>query len=100
MINTQALKKYLTGGDWVQAWNEIDVVNGQGKTYRLDRLVEFDDHLAIIDYKLTIPTQASEQYLKYQSQLSNYKQELGRIRQDKPIKAYLISSEGQIECME
>ena len=100
VINTQALKKYLTGGDWVQAWNEIDVVNGQGKTYRLDRLVEFDDHLAIIDYKLTIPTQASEQYLKYQSQLSNYKQELGRIRQDKPIKAYLISSEGQIECME
>jgi ATP-dependent helicase/nuclease subunit A len=99
VINTEALKKYLTAGVWVQAWNEIDIVNGQGKTLRLDRLVEFDDHLAIIDYKLTIPDQASEQYVKYRSQLNNYKQELGRIRQDKPIKAYLISSEGQIECL-
>ena len=100
VINAEALKKYLTSNRWVQAWNEIDIVNMEGKSFRLDRLVEFEDHLVIIDYKLTIPDQASpkgeERYGHYQSQLSNYKQELGRIRKDKPVKAYLISAKGEL----
>ena len=62
----------------------------------MDRLVELDDHLAIIDYKLTIPDVGSEKYEKYREQLQNYQTELSRIRSDKPNKAYLISSEGQI----
>jgi len=97
VINTESLRKYLFSNEWVQAWNEIDIVNGRGKSFRLDRLVEFDDYLAIIDYKLTMPDQASEKYAEYQLQLSNYKQELGRIRKDKPAKAYLISADGQIK---
>ena len=62
----------------------------------MDRLVEFDDHLAILDYKLSVPEAGSEKYNKYQAQLQNYQKELGRIRQDKPSKAYLISATGKI----
>jgi len=62
----------------------------------MDRLVELDDHLAIIDYKLTIPKEGSEQYEKYRAQLKNYQAELTRIREDKPNKAYLISSKGEM----
>ena len=62
----------------------------------MDRLVELDDHLAIIDYKLTIPELGSEKYEKYRKQLQGYQTELTRIRKDKPNKAYLISSEGKM----
>jgi len=62
----------------------------------MDRLVELDDHLVIIDYKLTIPAIGTEKYEKYRKQLQNYQAELGRIRVDKPSKAYLISAEGKI----
>jgi ATP-dependent helicase/nuclease subunit A len=62
----------------------------------MDRLVEFDDHIAILDYKLTIPELGSKKYEQYREQLQNYREELTRIRKDKPNKAYLISSFGEI----
>jgi ATP-dependent helicase/nuclease subunit A len=96
VMDTPILKPYLTDNQWIQAWNEIDIADEQGKSYRMDRLVEFDDHLAILDYKLTIPEEGSEAHNKYRTQLNNYKQELGRIRPDKPAKAYLISAKGEI----
>jgi len=96
VMGVPKLKPYLTDNQWVQAWNEIDIADQEGKSYRMDRLVEFEDHLAILDYKLTIPEVGSEAHEKYRAQLNNYKQELGRIRPDKPAKAYLISSKGEI----
>ncbi len=96
VLSTQELQHYLTANQWVQAWNEIDVVSLDGKSFRLDRLVEFGDHLVILDYKLTIPEAGSEAHIKYRAQLNNYKQELARIRPDKPAKAYLISAKGEI----
>ncbi len=91
------LSKYLTSGQWIAAWNELDIASKEGKSYRMDRLVELDDHIAIIDYKLTIPEVGSEKYEKYRAQLKNYQTELSRIRKDKPNKAYLISSLGEIK---
>ena len=96
VLASPALGQYLTAGQWIAAWNELDIVSKEGKSFRMDRLVELDDHLAIIDYKLTIPEVGSEKYEKYREQLQNYQTELSRIRSDKPNKAYLISSEGQI----
>lgn len=96
VLEAPELKRYLTAGEWVQAWNELDIASEQGKSYRMDRLVEFDDHLAILDYKLTIPEVGSEKYEKYRRQLQGYQAELARIRKDKSNKAYLISSKGEI----
>ena len=89
--------EYLSDGSWVQAWNELDIASQDGKSFRMDRLVEFDTHLAIIDYKLTIPPEGSEQYEKYCKQLANYQKVLERIRSDKPSKAFLISSLGELK---
>ncbi len=96
VLEASALKPYLTSGQWIAAWNELDIASQEGKSYRMDRLVELDDHLAIIDYKLTIPKEDSEMYEKYRKQLQGYQAELTRIRKDKPNKAYLISSKGEI----
>ena len=96
VLATPELKPYLTSGEWQQAWNELDIASEDGKSYRMDRLVEFDDHLAIIDYKLTIPEVGGDKYEMYRAQLKNYQAELRRIRKDKPNKAYLISSQGEM----
>jgi len=103
VLETPELRRYLTSGEWVQAWNELDIASKEGKSYRMDRLVELDDHLAILDYKLSIPEVGSEKYEKYRKQLQGYQAELTRIRKDKPNKAYLISSKGEMvevkECI-
>lgn len=96
VLTTPELKPYLMSGKWIQAWNELDIASKEGKSYRMDRLVELDDHLAIIDYKLTIPEVGSEKYEHYRKQLQGYQAELTRIRDDKPNKAYLISSKGEM----
>ena len=96
VLEAPELKRYLTSGEWLQAWNELDIASEDGKSYRMDRLVELADHLAIIDYKLTIPEVGSEKYEKYRKQLQGYQAELTRIRKDKPNKAYLISSKGEM----
>ncbi|OIM98443.1 DNA helicase UvrD [Polynucleobacter sp. QLW-P1DATA-2] len=97
VLESVELKPYLTSGEWIAAWNELDVASEKGKSFRIDRLVELGDHIAIIDYKLTIPEVGSEKYEKYRAQLKNYQVELSRIRKDKPNKAYLISSEGRLQ---
>jgi ATP-dependent helicase/nuclease subunit A len=97
VMDTPILKPYLTDNQWIQAWNEIDIADEQGKSYRMDRLVEFDDHLAILDYKLTIPQEGDEKYDKYRKQLQGYQAELARIRKDKPNKAFLISAKGDLK---
>ncbi len=96
VLETPVLKPYLISGQWIQAWNELDIASAAGKSYRMDRLVEFSDHLAILDYKLTIPELGSEKHEAYRKQLQTYQNELTRIRKDKPNKAYLISSKGEM----
>lgn len=96
VLESPELKPYLASGQWIAAWNELDIASEEGKSYRMDRLVELDDHIAILDYKLTIPEVGTEKYEKYREQLQNYQKELARIRKDKPNKAYLISAGGKL----
>ena len=101
VLNTPALKPYLTAGDWIAAWNELDLMSASGKNFRLDRLVEFPDRLVILDFKLTIPSAVNVQTQakadQYRVQLDNYAQELTRIRPDKVVEAYLISATGEMQ---
>ena len=96
VLEASELKRYLSSGEWITAWNELDIATAEGKGYRIDRLVEFDDHLAILDYKLNIPAEGSSLHQKYLMQLRIYQNELSRIRKDKPNKAYLVSSTGAL----
>jgi ATP-dependent helicase/nuclease subunit A len=109
VLQANALKPYLVDGNWISAWNEIDVLipadeNGSApgensKTIhtRIDRLVEFDDRLVILDYKLTLPTEGDSKTALYRKQLQQYASGLKRIRHDKPIEAYLISAAGELQ---
>jgi ATP-dependent helicase/nuclease subunit A len=96
VLETSELKPYLTSGEWITAWNELDIATAEGKGYRIDRLVEFEDHFAILDYKLSIPPEGSPLHQKYLAQLRVYQTQLSRIREDKPSKAYLVSAAGKL----
>jgi ATP-dependent exoDNAse (exonuclease V) beta subunit len=66
-----------------------------GKSMRIDRLVELSDSLVILDYKLSIPKPNDSLYQKYSEQLSEYCTEVKRIYPHKVIKAILIDAQGQ-----
>jgi ATP-dependent helicase/nuclease subunit A len=109
VLQTDALKPYLLDGEWIQAWNEIDVLmtddeselildeqNKKTIHTRFDRLVEFADRLVILDYKLTLPKEGDSKTALYQKQLKQYATGLQRLRNDKPIEAYLVSAAGEL----
>jgi ATP-dependent helicase/nuclease subunit A len=108
VLQTDILKPYLLDGEWIQAWNEIDVLipadaaqaaGESGKTIhtRFDRLVEFADRLVILDYKLSLPKEGDSKTALYQKQLQQYATGLQRLRNDKPIEAYLVSAAGTLQ---
>jgi ATP-dependent helicase/nuclease subunit A len=108
VLQTDVLKPFLLDGEWIQAWNEIDVLipadaaqaaGESGKTIhtRFDRLVEFADRLVILDYKLSLPKEGDSKTALYQKQLQQYASGLQRLRNDKPIAAYLVSAAGALQ---
>jgi ATP-dependent helicase/nuclease subunit A len=107
VLQADTLKPYLLDGDWIQAWNEIDVLipvdatpaaGESSKTIhtRFDRFVEFADRLVILDYKLSLPKEGDSKTAIYQKQLQQYASGLQRLRNDKPIQAYLVSAAGEL----
>jgi ATP-dependent helicase/nuclease subunit A len=107
VLQADTLKPYLLDGDWIQAWNEIDVLipvdatpaaGESSKTIhtRFDRFVEFADRLVILDYKLSLPKEGDSKTAIYQKQLQQYASGLQRLRYDKPIEAYLVSAAGEL----
>jgi ATP-dependent helicase/nuclease subunit A len=109
VLQTDKLKPYLIDGEWIQAWNEIDVLmtadenesmpdeqNKKTIHTRFDRLVEFADRLVILDYKLSLPKEGDRKSVLYQKQLQQYATGLQGIRGDKSIEAYLVSAAGEL----
>jgi ATP-dependent helicase/nuclease subunit A len=109
VLQTDKLRPYLINGEWIQAWNEIDVLmtadenesmpnelNKKTIHTRFDRLVEFADRLVILDYKLSLPKEGDRKSALYQKQLQQYATGLQGIRNDKPIEAYLVSAAGEL----
>jgi ATP-dependent helicase/nuclease subunit A len=95
-LQSPAAQHFFFDPNILQRWAELDIADFDGRLLRIDALVEYSDHLAILDYKLSIPAPDTELFEKYQKQLSFYKAAVGALRADKPIKTFLISAEGTV----
>jgi ATP-dependent helicase/nuclease subunit A len=85
----QMLPQFFDGG--VQA--ELDLMDADGELLRVDRLVEHDDALWIVDFKWRV-TEAER--AAYEMQVRRYATVLGEIRRDKPIRRALVLADGEV----
>lgn len=69
MLAAPALRPLLFAPDAVAARNEVELYDGRGRLLRIDRLVEFDDRVVIIDYKQRLLPQ---EHAAYGAQLARY----------------------------
>ena len=91
------LREYFYGSHIKAAWNELVLMDDQDVMSKIDRLVEFDDQLVILDYKLQIPQPGQYLYEKYYQQLRKYKYLVQQLRNDKPIRAFLIDQHANVK---
>ena len=66
---------------------------------RIDRLIEFDDEIWILDYKISLDPDSkpsSEMLYQYKSQLVQYRDDFVKIRKDKPIRIGVVLIGGEL----
>jgi ATP-dependent helicase/nuclease subunit A len=76
-----------------RALAELELVAPDGELLRIDRLVEQDDALWIIDFKWRV---TDAERARYEAQVRRYATVLRAIRDDKPLRLALVTAEGQL----
>jgi ATP-dependent helicase/nuclease subunit A len=76
-----------------RALAEVELVAGDGALLRVDRLVELDDALWIVDFKWRVDDGERAQY---EAQVRRYGQVLRAIRQDRPLRLALVTADGEL----
>jgi ATP-dependent helicase/nuclease subunit A len=70
---------------------ELELMSAEGDLLRVDRVVEFNDALWVIDFKWRVIESERQQY---ESQVRRYAEVLRGIRPDRPVKMGLVVAEG------
>jgi ATP-dependent helicase/nuclease subunit A len=76
---------------------ELELVAANGDVLRVDRLVEHEDALWIIDFKWRV---TADERPPYEAQVRRYAQVLKAIRSDKPVRIGLITAAGDFSEVE
>jgi ATP-dependent helicase/nuclease subunit A len=72
---------------------ELELVAADGELLRVDRLVESDDALWIVEFKWRV---GDAERPAYEAQVRRYAEVLRAIRDDKPVRLVLVTAEGNL----
>ena len=101
LMNAPHLARFFAPQHYVRARNELVILDEAGVTQRLDRVVEFDDAVWVLDYKsgadTLLETDAALQ-ARHAAQLQRYTHLLARLH-DKPVYAALVLADGRLISM-
>jgi ATP-dependent helicase/nuclease subunit A len=92
MLEAPALRELMFPPDAMSARNEVELYDGRGRLLRIDRLVEFDDRVVIVDYKLRLLPQ---EHAGYREQLARYMAAVAPMFQGKRIEAGVATAAGE-----
>jgi len=93
------LARFFDPAQYRRAYNEWSLLDGSGRLQRLDRVVEFDDAVWLIDYKTgedsrgLSDTQLAE---RHHAQLAGYRALLAELRPGKPVHSALLLADGRL----
>ncbi|MEQ1836633.1 MAG: PD-(D/E)XK nuclease family protein [Candidatus Nitrotoga sp.] len=74
------------------ACNEMSYVNARGELRRIDRLVEFDDEVWVLDYK----TGAPSDFMSHSAQMQEYRVAMQAVYVGKIVRCALLYSDGTL----
>ncbi|SDH65005.1 UvrD-helicase domain-containing protein [Propionivibrio dicarboxylicus] len=83
-----ALRRFFDPACFVSAWNEVDVTGGDGQLQRIDRLVEVDGVLWVLDYKSS--GRATGRLAVYEEQVRGYCRIVAAAFPGRPVRGLLI----------
>ncbi|MDD5389390.1 MAG: UvrD-helicase domain-containing protein [Gallionellaceae bacterium] len=84
-----------------RAHNELEFLDGDGGTFRIDRLVEFSEEIWVLDYKTGGLDEAdlSRRALPYLEQIEGYRAAARQLYPGRPVRAALVFADGSVEWL-
>jgi ATP-dependent helicase/nuclease subunit A len=92
LLTLPQLARFFDAQQYRSASNEMPYVNAQGELKRIDRLVEFDDEVWVLDYKLS----DSEDTARYRAQMQEYQVAMRAVYAGKQVRCALVFSDGML----
>jgi ATP-dependent helicase/nuclease subunit A len=94
LLATPALRRFFDPALFRRAWNEIDISGHDGTLRRIDRLVESDDGLWVLDYKSsgsdTLRLDA------YRAQVADYARAVAAVFPGRAVRGALVFADGRL----
>jgi ATP-dependent helicase/nuclease subunit A len=92
LIALPHLQRFFNPQLYRQASNELSYVNARGELKRIDRLVEFEDELWVLDYKTGIKSEIDP----YRAQMQEYRAAMQAVYPGRKVRCALLFGEGDL----
>src|SRR5450759_5156828 len=89
-LTSPQLARFFGAQHYRNACNEMPYVNALGELKRIDRLVEFDDEVWVLDYKLGESADAA----RYRAQMLEYRSAMQTVYAGKTVRCALVFADG------
>ena len=90
LLTSPQLARFFGAQHYRNACNEMPYVNASGEMKRIDRLVEFDGEVWVLDYKLG----ESEDAVRYRVQMLEYRNAMQTVYAGKKVRCALVFADG------
>ncbi len=92
LLALPALQRFFDPQHYRNACNEMPYVNARGELKRIDRLVEFDDEVWVLDYK----TGSTSDVAPYRAQMAEYSSAMQSVYSDKKVRCAILFADGAL----
>jgi ATP-dependent helicase/nuclease subunit A len=99
LLGRPHLAQFFDPAQYRRAFNELELLDADGQVQRLDRVVELDDTVWVLDYKTGDDSRAltDEQLTeRHQRQLAGYQTLLAGLYPGRPVRAALLLADGRL----
>jgi ATP-dependent helicase/nuclease subunit A len=96
LLTLPQLARFFDATQYRSACNEMPYINAKGELKRIDRLVEFDDEVWVLDYKLG----DSEDAQRYRLQMLEYQAAMQSVYSGKTVRCALVFADGELSEVE
>jgi ATP-dependent helicase/nuclease subunit A len=96
LLTMPQLARFFDATQYRAAYNEMPYINARGELKRIDRLVEFDGEVWVLDYKLGDSEEAS----RYRAQMQEYRVAMQAVYSGKAVRCALVFAEGVLSELE
>jgi ATP-dependent helicase/nuclease subunit A len=96
LLAMQQLGRFFDTRYYRSACNEMSYINDQGELKRIDRLVEFDNEVWVLDYKMGDTGGAA----RYRAQMQEYRRAMQALHPGKSVHCALLFADGTLNELE